>query len=314
MERPANTPLGRAGRGTGRRRFCRSFATAFEEPGANCIEYRAVNHHGEGERSRPAGSAALTSPTHYQSSHAKGSSKVSRVCRRDGKTPETCPDTTDPAIRRSLSPQRGAKPNAAEGPASPPAAPPAIPPSAQSAEISAGLSTDLIHAAAQPSAVVEHPPAPTYDKRSLAGGAGASTPMRAKALQARLSANAFRSRLQGAVAQPGALWSISPEGKLQRSEDGGKNWQEVGVDDKVEFRVIQVNGRDIWAGGTGGACITQAMAARLGPVSTRLQAPLPPQKPSSRSVAPHPTFNRSPSKPPPGRSGYPTTAASTGER
>jgi photosystem II stability/assembly factor-like uncharacterized protein len=77
--------------------------------------------------------------------------------------------------------------------------------------------------------------------------------MRAKALQARLPANAFRSPLQGAVAQPGALWSISPEGKLQRSEDGGKNWQEVRVDDKVEFRTIQVNGRDIWAGGSGGA-------------------------------------------------------------
>ena len=135
----------------------------------------------------------------------------------------------------------------------PPAATAAIPQSAQSAEVSAGLSTDLIHAAAQPSAVVERPPAPTYDKKSLAGGAGASTPMRAKALQARLPANAFRSPLQGAVAQPGALWSISPEGKLQRSEDGGKNWQEVRVDDKVEFRTIQVNGRDIWAGGSGGA-------------------------------------------------------------
>jgi photosystem II stability/assembly factor-like uncharacterized protein len=75
--------------------------------------------------------------------------------------------------------------------------------------------------------------------------------MRTKALQARLSANAFRSPSQGAAAQPGALWSISPEGSLQRSEDGGKNWEEVGVHDKVEFRVIQVNGRDIWAGGTG---------------------------------------------------------------
>jgi len=135
----------------------------------------------------------------------------------------------------------------------PPAPPPTIPPSAQSAEVSAGLSTDLIHADAQPSAVVERPPAPAYDKKSLAGGAGASTPMRAKALQSRVSANAFRSRLQDTAAKPGALWSISPEGKLQRSEDDGKNWQEVGVDDKVEFRVIQANGRDIWAGGSGGA-------------------------------------------------------------
>jgi photosystem II stability/assembly factor-like uncharacterized protein len=77
--------------------------------------------------------------------------------------------------------------------------------------------------------------------------------MRAKALQARLPAQAFRSRLKDSVVQPSALWSISPEGKLQRSEDGGKNWQEVRVDDKVAFRVIQANGRDIWAGGTGGA-------------------------------------------------------------
>jgi photosystem II stability/assembly factor-like uncharacterized protein len=77
--------------------------------------------------------------------------------------------------------------------------------------------------------------------------------MRAQALQARLPANAFRSPLQGAASQRGALWSISPDGKLQRSEDGGKNWEEVGVDDKVEFRVIQANGREIWAGGTGGA-------------------------------------------------------------
>lgn len=165
------------------------------------------------------------------------------------------PAPTPPTQRFAASPPRNEGRNLTPPKAQlrPPAAPPAIPQNSQSAEISAGLSTDLIHAAAQPSAVVEHPPAPTYDKRSLAGEAGASSPMRAKALQARLSASAFRSRLQGSVTQPSALWSISPEGKLQRSEDGGKNWQEVGVDDKVEFRVIQANGRDIWAGGSGGA-------------------------------------------------------------
>jgi photosystem II stability/assembly factor-like uncharacterized protein len=77
--------------------------------------------------------------------------------------------------------------------------------------------------------------------------------MRAKALQARLSATPLRSQLEGAVAQSGALWTISPEGKVQRSDDGGKNWEDLRVDDKVEFRVIQANGGEIWAGGTGGA-------------------------------------------------------------
>jgi len=148
-------------------------------------------------------------------------------------------------VRRTLTPPRAQL--------RPTAATPAFPLSAPSAEISAGPNTELIHAAAQPNAAVEHPPVPNYDKRSLAGAASALTPMRAKALQPRLSANAFRSPLQGTAAHPGALWSISPEGKLQRSEDGGKNWEEVGVDDNVEFRVIQADGREIWAGGTGGA-------------------------------------------------------------
>jgi photosystem II stability/assembly factor-like uncharacterized protein len=64
---------------------------------------------------------------------------------------------------------------------------------------------------------------------------------------------AFRGELENAVAQPAALWTISPDGKLQRSDDGGKTWEEVRVDDKVTFRVIWAVGRDVWAGGSGGA-------------------------------------------------------------
>jgi photosystem II stability/assembly factor-like uncharacterized protein len=64
---------------------------------------------------------------------------------------------------------------------------------------------------------------------------------------------AFRGGAASAVAQPAALWSISRSGKVQRSDDRGKTWEEVRIDDRVTFRVIQAVGRDVWAGGSGGA-------------------------------------------------------------
>ena len=77
--------------------------------------------------------------------------------------------------------------------------------------------------------------------------------MRAKSQQAKLSSMAFRGGAASAVAQPAALWSISRSGKVQRSDDRGKTWEEVRIDDRVTFRVIQAVGRDVWAGGSGGA-------------------------------------------------------------
>jgi photosystem II stability/assembly factor-like uncharacterized protein len=64
---------------------------------------------------------------------------------------------------------------------------------------------------------------------------------------------AFHRRVGSAVAQPAALWTISPDGKVRRSDDGGKTWEEVRVDDRVTFRVIQAMGKEVWAGGSGGA-------------------------------------------------------------
>ncbi len=64
---------------------------------------------------------------------------------------------------------------------------------------------------------------------------------------------AFAGKMESAVAPLAALWSISPSGKVQRSDDGGRTWEEVRVDDRVTFRVIQAIGRDVWAGGSGGA-------------------------------------------------------------
>jgi hypothetical protein len=135
-----------------------------------------------------------------------------------------------------------------------PPAPAASPPRySQSADFSAGVNTDLIRAAAKPGGAVDQPPVRVYDKKSIASEAGASMSTRAKAFQARFQAESFHSPLRSSVARTGALWTISPDGKVQRSDDGGKSWENVGVDVKVEFRAVQSNGKEIWAGGTGGA-------------------------------------------------------------
>jgi photosystem II stability/assembly factor-like uncharacterized protein len=115
------------------------------------------------------------------------------------------------------------------------------------------VNTDLIRAAAKPGGAVDQPPVRVYDKKSIASEAGASMSTRAKAFQARFQAESFHSPLRSSVARTGALWTISPDGKVQRSDDGGKSWENVGVDVKVEFRAVQSNGKEIWAGGTGGA-------------------------------------------------------------
>jgi len=58
--------------------------------------------------------------------------------------------------------------------------------------------------------------------------------------------------LNRAVAPLAARWSISTSGKVQRSQDSGRTWEEVRVDDAVTFRVVHAVGRDVWAGGSGG--------------------------------------------------------------
>jgi len=80
-----------------------------------------------------------------------------------------------------------------------------------------------------------------------------AVPMRMSSQQAKLSGMAFRGEPGSRVAQLAALWSISASGKVQRSNDGGKTWEEVRVDEGITFRVIQAMGTEVWAGGSGGA-------------------------------------------------------------
>ena len=50
-----------------------------------------------------------------------------------------------------------------------------------------------------------------------------------------------------------ADWSISASGKVQRSRDGRKSWEELDVDKNVVFRVVSAVGPDVWLGGSKGA-------------------------------------------------------------
>ena len=50
-----------------------------------------------------------------------------------------------------------------------------------------------------------------------------------------------------------ADWSITPSGKVQRSQDGRKTWEELDVDKNVVFRVVFAVGADVWLGGSKGA-------------------------------------------------------------
>ncbi len=50
-----------------------------------------------------------------------------------------------------------------------------------------------------------------------------------------------------------ADWSISASGRVLRSLDGRKTWEELDVDKNVVFRAIFAAGPDVWLGGTKGA-------------------------------------------------------------
>jgi hypothetical protein len=90
-----------------------------------------------------------------------------------------------------------------------------------------------------------------------APGSTSSAPRAAAAIRvgsrlAEPSRMAFTGNLKRAVAPLAALWSISTSGKVQRSQDSGRTWEEVRVDDAVTFRAVHAMGWDVWAGGSGG--------------------------------------------------------------
>ena len=74
------------------------------------------------------------------------------------------------------------------------------------------------------------------------------------AAQARMSEMAASRQVMKLVAAPPtALWSVSTDGKVQRSVDSGKTFEPVPVAPGIRFQAIAASGNDVWAGGAGGA-------------------------------------------------------------
>lgn len=67
------------------------------------------------------------------------------------------------------------------------------------------------------------------------------------AMQASRKGNGF------AASPPAALWSVSPDGQVQRSTDAGKTIEQIHVAQGIKFRAIAALGNDVWTGGAGGA-------------------------------------------------------------
>ncbi len=58
-------------------------------------------------------------------------------------------------------------------------------------------------------------------------------------------------------------WTVSSDGALQRSFDGGATWETVPVEKDVIFRTVSVVGDSVWAGGARGLLYHSANAGRL---------------------------------------------------
>jgi hypothetical protein len=87
------------------------------------------------------------------------------------------------------------------------------------------------------------PAAPVSAQASFRMAAQAPTPL-------------LRTSRQGialGAGQPSTLWSVSLDGKVQRSTDGGKTIEPIPVARGIKFRAIAALGNDVWAGGAGGA-------------------------------------------------------------
>jgi len=54
------------------------------------------------------------------------------------------------------------------------------------------------------------------------------------------------------IGLPALRWTISADGLVERSGDGGKSWQMVTVGTGANFRALSAVGPNIWAGGKGG--------------------------------------------------------------
>ncbi len=104
------------------------------------------------------------------------------------------------------------------------------------------------------------PPAPAHAANAVTDEVQVSSANEAIAVESAASAKSagaaggavggaiYQSRAKAAVA-PAARWSITDQGKLQRSLDSGRTWQPVLANESTVFRAVAVVGNQVWAGG-----------------------------------------------------------------
>ena len=93
-------------------------------------------------------------------------------------------------------------------------------------------------------------PAPGKAKEALAKSDSRAA-MGVMALKNSYKAEKDIGSLDGALLVP--RWTLSADGTLQRSLDGGKNWATVPVAGQAKFRALAAIAQEIWVGGAAGA-------------------------------------------------------------
>jgi len=155
---------------------------------------------------------------------------------------------------------------------------PAPPPAPTPAPASAAATEDSLRAAGEPQAAPAAVGGRTQSVTVAGGSAGESSnqvatakvaataptaPSEAKGhMSALYSPGALRATRKDVSApsagRPAALWSVSPEGRVQRSTDDGTTYQQVHVARGIKFRAVAALGNEVWAGGTGGGLFHSA--------------------------------------------------------
>lgn len=105
-------------------------------------------------------------------------------------------------------------------------------------------------------------PAVAETRGASTGAAGASSGYVARQQAAQdfgvVQANAANAQLKdtkvmSGTGSPALQWTISPEGAIEHSANGGKTWQPASVPSGATFRALSAVGGNIWVGGNAGA-------------------------------------------------------------
>jgi len=114
---------------------------------------------------------------------------------------------------------------------------------------SAAEAVEVSAAAAVDDTVVATGAAPVLDAST---GFVAERQQTAAQLSPQKATTEARSRHEGigsGTGSPQLQWSLSPNGTVQRSENGGKTWKSVSVGTGTTFRALSGMGPNIWVGG-----------------------------------------------------------------